>query len=427
MPRIAFYTLGCKVNQQETDSIRLLFENDGYESVPFAAFADIYVVNTCTVTQMSDSKSRQIIARAHSTNPNALIIVVGCYAQRAPEEIKNLAGVHLVIGTQYKNQLPQLVKGLEKQKIIVNSIRDARLFEELPVVKGERTRVQLKIQDGCDRYCSYCIIPFVRGPVHSKPFSQVKEELNNLGETGVQEVVLTGIHLMSYGKDLIDTPKLSDAVCYAASVPGIGRVRLGSLDPSLIDTGFVKMLESIKGGKICEHFHLSLQSGCADILKRMNRKYTPEEYMTAAKRLRTVFPGCGLTTDIITGFPGETENDFLQTLNFVEQMAFSRIHVFPYSQRSGTEAANMPSQIEKSIKAERTKRLLELGRKLEADYLNEQVGSKHVVLPEVEHMGFCEGYAGSYFRVKFKGKLEKELVHIKIVSIEGLLACGERV
>lgn len=427
MPRIAFYTLGCKVNQQETDSIRKLFENEGYETVPFTSISDIYIINTCTVTQMSDKKSRQIIARAHSLNPNALLVVLGCYAQRAPEEIQNLPGVHLVIGTQYKNRLPQLVKNLTEQKVVVNSINKAQAFEELPVVRGDRTRVQLKVQDGCDCFCSYCIIPYVRGSVRSKPLNQVKEELDRLGEAGVQEVVLTGIHLMSYGKDLKGKPKLADVVCYASTVRGIGRIRLGSLDPAFIDDRFVSLLESTSKGRLCEHFHLSLQSGSEDVLKRMNRKYTPNEYAAAAKRLRLAFPGCGLTTDIITGFPGETNEDYLETLSFVEQMVFSRIHVFPYSLRTGTKAANMAEQIEKSVKTERTRKLLELGRKLEEDYLNQQIGTTHFVLPEVERSGFCEGYTGSYFRVGFKDKLKKELVKVKIVSVKGLQTYGERV
>jgi threonylcarbamoyladenosine tRNA methylthiotransferase MtaB len=430
VPRVAFYTLGCKVNQQETDSMRTMFERAGYETVAFEAPADVYVVNTCTVTQVSDKKSRQMISRAHALNPNGLIAVVGCYAQRAPAEVQQLPGVRLIVGTQHRNQLVELVDAARKQGQFsaVEDIRAARAFEELPpAAQGMRTRAQLKIQDGCDRYCSYCIIPYARGPVRSRSVEEVKAELERLGEAVTPEVVLTGIHLMSYGKDLMDSPGLAHIVALAAHMPGIGRVRLGSLEPALLDDAFVGALADIPSEKLCRQFHLSLQSGSNTVLSRMRRRYSAEEYAEAVHRLRRAFPGCAITTDVIAGFPGETEQEHRETVALVERMAFARMHVFPYSRRSGTVAADMPGQLPREQKERRAHELIALGERLEHAYVLEQIGSVQQVLPEEAHDGMAEGYTGNYIRVRFAGGAAMGLVSVKITGADGAIALGERV
>lgn len=430
MPRVAFYTLGCKVNQQETDSMRTLFERAGYEAVPFEDIADVYVINTCTVTQVSDKKSRQMISRAHALNPDGLIAVVGCYAQRAPSEVQRLPGVRLIVGTQHRNQLVDLVEAAREQDCgqfsAVEDIRTARAFEELPpAAQGIRTRAQLKIQDGCDRYCSYCIIPYARGPVRSRSVEEIEAELKRLGKAMTPEVVLTGIHLMSYGKDLTNSLGLAHIAGLAAHTSGIGRVRLGSLEPALLDDAFVEALADIPAEKLCRQFHLSLQSGSNTVLSRMRRRYTSEEYAEAARRLRRTFPGCAITTDVIAGFPGETEQEHRETFAFAERVAFARIHVFPYSRRSGTVAADMPEQLPREQKERRAHELIALGEQLERTYVFEQIGSVVQVLPEEAHDGIAEGYAGNYIRVRFAGGTAEGLVPVRITGADGAIALGE--
>ena len=424
MPKVAFYTLGCKVNQQETDAMRTMFESAGYEAVPFEDAADVYVVNTCTVTQVSDKKSRQMIARAHAKNPAGVIAVVGCYAQRAPEEVKNMPGVQLIVGTQHRSRLVELVENLQEQRDTVEDIRYAKEFEALPtVVQNTRTRVQLKIQDGCDRFCTYCIIPYARGPVRSRPLQEIEAELSRLGEAGAQEVVLTGIHLMSYGKDLPEKPSLGEVVRAAGRTPGIGRIRLGSLEPALIDDAFVSALLDAKE-KLAQQFHLSLQSGSASVLSRMRRRYTPEDYQTAVERLRHAFPGCAVTTDIIAGFPGETEEEHQETLAFTERMAFSRIHVFPYSRRTGTVAADLPGQLPKATKERRAHALIALGERMEQAYLLGQVGTIQLVLGEECNGDLCEGYTGNYVRVRYAGGTAGMLERVRITGMEDGVLLG---
>ena len=425
MRKAAFYTLGCKVNQQETDAMRTLFEAAGYEAVPFEETADVYVVNTCTVTQVSDKKSRQMIARAHARNPLGVIAVVGCYAQRAPEEVKNMPGVQLIVGTQHRAQLVELVENLQEQRDTVEDIRYAKEFETLPtVVQNTRTRVQLKIQDGCDRFCAYCIIPYARGPVRSRPLSEVEAELRALGEAGAQEVVLTGIHLMSYGKDLPDKPKLGDVIRIAGRTSGIGRIRLGSLEPALIDDDFVAALLDVPKEKLALQFHLSLQSGSSSVLSRMRRRYTPEEYAQAVDLLRRAFSGCALTTDIIAGFPGETEEEHQESLAFAQRMAFSRIHVFPYSRRTGTVAAELPGQLSKAVKERRAHELIALGEQLEHEYLAAQIGTEQLVLGEETDGVVCEGYAGNYVRVRYPGGNAGALERVSITGLENGVLIG---
>ncbi len=420
--RVAFYTLGCKVNQQETASMRTLFEQSGYISVPFEEEADVYVVNTCTVTQESDRKSRNIIARAHARNKNAKIAVVGCYAQRAAEELAALPGVQVVIGTQNRIKLVELLQEANEPNKAVEDIRFARSFETLPedAERGIRTRAQLKIQDGCDRYCSYCIIPYVRGPVRSRPAEHIYAELCRLGEAGVREVVLTGIHLMSYGKENKALPKLADIIKMCAATPGLGRIRLGSLDPSLVDDAFIEGLRVVEAQKLCEQFHLSLQSGSAAVLQAMRRKYTPAEYAAVVDKLRKAFPACAITTDVIAGFPGETQKEHEESMAFVKELALARLHVFPYSRREGTVAYDLPGQVIKSEKLRRANDLIALGKELEQAYVKSRLGSVQQVLVEKrDGQGVSEGYAGNYLRGRFAGGQVGELSAVRLISGDG--------
>lgn len=423
--RAAFHTLGCKVNQQETDQLIELFKQHGCETVPFDRQADIYVINTCTVTALSDKKSRQMISKAHTLNPDADIVVMGCYSQREPELIKNLPGVKIVAGTQHKDKILDLIMGGAKHTL-VEDINNAAGFEQIgSVAAGERTRTQFKVQDGCENFCSYCIIPYVRGPLRSLPFEEVKRQLTALGESGVFELVLTGIHLMSYGKDANYANKLTDIIEYAAGQRGIGRVRLGSLDPSLIDEEFVNSLNRIAPNKLCAQFHLSLQSGSDTVLKRMNRKYTTSDYSRAVEMLRQAVNGCAVTTDIIAGFPGETEQEHNQTLEFIKKMQFARSHVFPYSRREGTAAYSMQGQIEKPIRERRAKELANLAKRMELSYLQAQINTVQQVLVEKCENGRAEGYSGNYIRVGFTGEGNGGLQSVRIIGVNGFIAEGQ--
>lgn len=427
--RVAFYTLGCKVNQQETDSLRMLFEQRGYTAVPFEDYAEVYVINTCTVTQNSDKKSRQVISRAHAQNEYAKIVVVGCYAQRKPEELARMLGVVAIIGTQHRAKIVDLVEQAEAQRNTVEEIKATSAFETLPTAIGKqgwegRTRAQLKIQDGCDRYCSYCIIPYARGPIRSRAVEEIRQELSILSAQGMQEVVFTGIHLMSYGKENAALPALTEIIRMGTDMPGIGRIRLGSLEPALVNTDFAESLRALPQGKLCEQFHLSLQSGCDTVLSRMRRRYTAAEYAKAAQLLREAFPGCALTTDVIAGFPGETQQEHGESIAFVERMAFARLHVFPYSRREGTAAYNLPDQVQKTVKEQRAKELLTLGKAMEQAYIMAQIGSVLHVLPETEREGMLEGYAGNYVRVRYTGK-EAGITPVCVRSVEGSVAIGE--
>lgn len=402
--RIAFFTLGCKVNQFDTDAMRELFEQAGYETVDFDESADIYLINTCTVTSTGDQKSRQMISRAHAKNPSAKIVVAGCYAQRDPDRVRLLPGVSLLIGSKERSRIVELVEGLKEGQAplsAVGNLAGERAFELLGATHESRTRAQLKIQEGCDRFCTYCIIPYARGPLRSRPLADIRSQFGQLAENGYLEVVLTGIHLMSYGKDLQDGTTLLDAIAEADGFPAIRRIRLGSLEPQLLSDEFVAGLAN--NPKVCRQFHLSLQSGSAGVLRRMGRRYTPAEYAACAQRLRQAMPGCAITTDVIVGFPGETEAEFDETLRFVEETALCRIHVFPYSRREGTAAACMPGQLSRAVKAQRARRLCALAQRLEQSYLESMVGTAQEVLFEEAKDGFIEGYTGTYARVRVNG------------------------
>ena len=422
MKRIAVHTLGCKVNQYDSEAMLELFEKEGYMPVSIDEEAEVYLVNTCTVTGTGDQKSLKLIRKLGREHPNADIIVAGCLAQRDVEKV-TLPGVRVVLGNQRRSEVVSLLaEAREKNSVIsaVGNLKNAP-FEYLCVTRHEgKTRAVMKIQEGCDRWCAYCIIPSVRGPVRSMPLHQVKAEAERLAAAGYCELVLTGIHMASYGRESGET--LIDAIRAVHDTEGVMRVRLGSLEPVVVTEEFCEALREMP--RVCPQFHLSLQSGSDGVLKRMRRRYTAQEYMDALQRLRAALPGCAITTDVLTGFPGETEEEAQETLEFVEKAAFARIHVFPYSRRAGTVADRMPDQVPQNIKHERAGKLIELGNKLETAYAKELVGSNQQVLFEVEtDDGMAEGYTMQYVRVRARAK-PGEVRTIHIDRTEGALAFG---
>jgi len=424
--RAALATLGCKVNQYDSQAMQELLQKDGFTIVDFHEPADVYLINTCTVTQTSDKKSRQLFSRAHAQNPDALIVAAGCYAQRTPQDVLAMAGVDLVIGNAQRQQITELIRRALEEKEPCNAVHDIqreRVFEPLSAIHGEKTRAHLKIQEGCDRYCSYCIVPYVRGPVRSRPPQDVKTELIELARAGYREVVLTGIHLMSYGKDLGEGCNLLDAIRQGADVEGISRIRLGSLEPAMMNDAFVAGLAEQK--KICRHFHLSLQSGSDSVLSRMNRRYSAAEFADAVRRLRAAMPGCAITTDIIAGFPGETEQEHQETLAFVKEISFARMHVFPFSSRAGTKAAAMPGQLPKAVKEERAHQIADLARQQEEQFVASIVGSVQTVVPEIRTDKGWEGYTDTYVRILLDTREELSgPVQVQITEAKGDMAIG---
>ncbi|HOG02011.1 MAG: Threonylcarbamoyladenosine tRNA methylthiotransferase MtaB [Firmicutes bacterium ADurb.Bin248] len=424
--RVAFCTLGCKVNQYDTDAMRALFVKAGHEVVDFEQKADVYVVNTCTVTSVGDKKSRQMVSRAHARNPEAAIVVAGCFAQGAPGEAASLPGVAALAGTAERADIVRIAEdalaGVRRTE--VRAYRGRAAFEELDVSREGRTRAYLKIQDGCDRYCAYCIIPYVRGPVRSRTLEDVRRQLELLEAEGYKEIVLTGIHLMSYGKDLSGAALL-DAVAQADGLPGIRRIRLGSLEPQMFSEEFVRALAD--DPRACRQFHLSLQSGSAGVLARMGRRYGPQEYAACVRMLREAMPESAVTTDVIVGFPGETDAEFEETLAFARRVALSRIHVFPFSARKGTRAYDMPDRVGAEVKKERAARLLALGKELEAEFAQGHVGRVEEVLFEERKGAYLLGHTGTYVaaRVKTEAALEGEIAKIKIVLARGNALEGE--
>ncbi len=423
MKKVAFHTLGCKVNQYETHAMMELFKNAEYEIVSDKEFADVYVINTCTVTNVGDRKSRQFIRKMKTLNPDAVVAVVGCYAQVAPEEVENLEGVDIVIGTHGRKEIVRLVENKDEDRggQFVGDIMQVYEFEDLSLTEYEgKTRAFIKIQEGCNQYCTYCIIPYARGNIRSRNQELVLEEVNRLAKAGYQEVVLTGIHIASYGKDLQEENYFLELLRAINEIPGILRIRLSSLEPNLITNSFLKELQKVN--KLCPHFHLSLQSGSDEVLKRMNRKYTRAEYHEAINLIRKYYDSPALTTDVIVGFPGETEKEFEATYDFVENLGFSEIHVFKYSPKKGTPAAKYKEQINGNIKQQRSERLISLGERLKKEYMNSFIGKSEEVLfesfePESEtHTGFTTRY------IKVKGKADKELPNdiqpVKILNIK---------
>jgi threonylcarbamoyladenosine tRNA methylthiotransferase MtaB len=431
MKRAASYALGCKVNQYESEAIAELFAEKGYEIVGIDEAADVYVINTCTVTNFGDKKSRQLIRKVKRQNENAVVAVVGCYAQTAPEEIMSVEGVNLVIGTKDRGQIVEMVEQYQPQNGVENYVTDImkeRVFEPLSIQKlANRTRAYLKIQDGCSQYCSYCIIPYARGPIRSREPKDVVDEVARLAENGFQEIVLAGIHVASYGKDRTDT-NLLGILRKVHEVEGIRRIRFSSIEPNVVTEEFAKTMAELP--KVCHHFHLSLQSGCDRTLKEMNRKYDTQKYREAATLLRKYLPDVALTTDIIVGFPGETEEDFKASYAFAEEIGFAKIHVFPYSPKNGTPAAERKDQLPSKIKTDRSHQLLALSDKMSGEFLSKYVDKTVEVLYERSvEAGIYEGHTSNYMKVLTNSDvdLSNRLVFTKIVQVQGENAFGEAI
>ena len=390
MPTVAFHTLGCKVNQYDSQAMLEVFQQAGYEAADFEGKADVYVINTCTVTGTGDKKSMQAVRRAMKNNPDAQVVIAGCLAQRDGEKLLS-TGARLIIGNSRRGEVVKLLhEAMEKGQAIC-AVQDILRADYEPLFitrQEEHTRAVLKIQEGCDRYCTYCIIPSVRGGIRSRRPEDIRAEAEGLAKAGFKELVLTGIHLTSYGRDL-EGKTLLDAV-KACDIEGVERIRLGSLEPVIATEDFVRELAKI--GKVCPQFHLALQSGSDEVLRRMRRRYTTAEFAAACELLRTYFPGCALTTDVICGFPGETEADFAESRAFCEKIAFSRLHVFPYSRRQGTKAADMPGQLTRAVKEERTRQLISIGKKTALAYHQSLVGTVQEVLVEEDLSGYTRGY-----------------------------------
>lgn len=400
--KVAFCSLGCKVNQYETNAMAQKFIEQGYEVVEFSEYADIYIVNTCTVTNVADRKSRQMLRRAKEINFNSILVACGCYAQVAKDELRKIEEIDLIIGNNEKNDIIQIIENHIKEKGIQEYVSDVMYktdYVELGTTTyTEKTRAVIKVQDGCDRFCSYCLIPFARGHIRSRKIENVIEEVKKIVSDGINEVVITGIHIASYGRDLKNGKGLIDLLEEINKIQGLHRIRLGSIEPTIITDEFVERLSKLD--KICDHFHLSLQSGCTETLKRMNRRYTAEEFKEVTKRLRTKFPNAALTTDIIVGFPGETEQEFNQTYEFLKDIAFYKMHIFKYSPRKGTKAAVMPNQIDGKLKEERSKKLIELSNENECNYNRNYVGKDIEVLFEERDGKYIKGHTKNYIMVK---------------------------
>ncbi len=415
MKKAALHNLGCKVNAYETEAMQRILEDAGYEIVPFSEPADVYVVNTCSVTNIADRKSRQMLHRARKQNPAAVVVAAGCYAQTKTGEAQKDGAADIIIGNNKKHELAErIAEFLEKRQPVqaVLSINEEKQpFEELSIGKpAEHTRAFLKVQDGCDRFCSYCIIPYARGRVRSRSIGQVLAEARHIAEQGYRELVLTGIHLSSYGTDCGEN--LLHLIREVHKIDGIWRIRLGSLEPQIVTEEFAEELSKLP--KLCPHFHLSLQSGCDATLKRMNRGYTAGEYAKSCGFLRRYFSHPAVTTDVIVGFPGETEEEFAQTKAFLEQIRFYEMHIFKYSMRQGTRAAVMPDQVPEPVKAQRSGELIALGKRMSAEFREYYSGKKQEVLLEelakINGNDYYIGYTGEYVRMakKAEGKEAKD-------------------
>lgn len=405
MKTVAFITLGCKVNQYETNAMSQKLIEEGYKIVEHTQKADIYIINTCTVTNMSDRKSRQMIRRAKEINPEAIIIAVGCYVQVAKKEIEKIKEIDLALGNEEKVDIVKYCNEIiqKNKKEEIADVMQSRKFAEFGETSyTEKTRAVIKVQDGCDRFCSYCIIPYARGRVRSREPEHIIKEIKQIANEGIKEVVITGIHIASYGKDFKKDYKLIDLLEEINKIDGIERIRLGSIEPLLITEEFVQRL--VKLEKICEQFHLSLQSGCDETLKRMNRRYTTQQFEEIVKRLRKAYDNVNLTTDIIVGFPGETEEEFAKTYKFLEKIKFYKMHIFKYSPRKGTRAEQMPQQIEPQLKEERSKKLIELSDKNEKEYNSEYVGKRVEVLWEEQKNEIYKGHTKNYVLVEMETK-----------------------
>ena len=427
MKKAALHNLGCKVNAYETEAMQQMLEEAGYEIVPFSEKADVYVINTCSVTNMADRKSRQMLHRAKKRNPDAAVVAAGCYVQTKEDEAKCDEAIDILIGNNQKKELVERLDAFfagrgEKVEAVVDINHEKQAFEELTLDHAaEHTRAFIKVQDGCNQFCSYCIIPYARGRVRSRNVQNVLEEVKRLAASGYQEVVLTGIHLSSYGIDCGES--LLHLIQMVHQVEGIRRIRLGSLEPRIVTETFAEELAKME--KICPHFHLSLQSGCTATLKRMNRRYTAQEYREKCEILRKYYPAPALTTDVITGFPGETEEEFEESRSFVDSIHFYETHIFPYSKREGTKAAVMPDQLPEQIKKERSRVLIALGQERQREYMEQFLGKKKEVLFEeqqkIQGQTYWTGHTMEYLKVAVisEENLENKRVMVQLQNIIG--------
>lgn len=433
--KVAFATLGCRVNQYESEAMAEKFIKDGYQIVKFDEFADVYVINTCTVTNMGDKKSRQMIGRARRLNSEAVIAVVGCYSQVAPEEVSSIEGVDVVLGSRNKGDIVYWVNRARDEKSKIVQVKDVlrnKVFEELSIeTYQDRTRAFLKIQDGCNRFCAYCLIPYARGSVCSKNPAKVMEEVKELANHGFKEIILSGIHIASYGVDLDEKVTLVDILERINEIPGIERIRIGSIDPTFFTEGVMDRISKLQ--KLCPQFHLSMQSGCNATLKRMNRRYTAEEYLNIVTELRRRIPDVAITTDVIVGFPGETEEEFEETYNFLQNIKLSKTHVFKYSPRKGTAAAKLKDDVTAAEKEKRSASLISLNNVNERDFIESFIGREMEVLyeqPSAKGVGYYEGYTPNYIKVVTAFENEDvvgKIIKTKIVKTEEEFAYGEAV
>ncbi len=425
MPTVAFHTLGCKVNHYETEAIWQLFKEQGYDRVEFESTADVYIINTCTVTNTGDKKSRQIIRRAVRKNPDAVICVTGCYAQTSPAEILAIPGVDVVVGTQDRIKMLEYIEQYKQERQPINAVRNimkSRVYEELDVPAfTDRTRASLKIQEGCNNFCTFCIIPWARGLMRSRDPKEVIRQAQQLVDAGYKEIVLTGIHTGGYGEDMKDYNLAMLLVDLEKEVKGLKRLRISSIEASQITD---EVIESINQSNIIvRHLHIPIQSGSNSVLKRMRRKYTMEEFAERLDRLKEVLPGLAITSDVIVGFPGETEEEFMETYNFINDHKFSELHVFPYSKRTGTPAARMEDQVDEEVKNERVHRLISLSDRLAKEYASQFDGEVLEIIPEEKHDGDTEnslyvGYSDNYLKVVFPGTeaMIGKIVKVKITE-----------
>ena len=423
MKTIAFYTLGCKVNTYESNAMLKIFNEAGYQEVDFKEIADVYVINTCTVTNTGDSKSRQMIRKAIRKNPQATVCVVGCYSQIAPEEIEQIEGVGVVLGTQHRKDIVKYVDEYlktGKPVIKVDNVMNLKKFEDLNIDRFKNTRAFLKIQDGCNNFCTYCIIPYARGRVRSRDKDSVLNQAKTLVANGYVEIVLTGIHTAGYGEDL-DNYSFYDLLVDLVKIDGLKRLRISSIETSQISDEIINLIGS--NDIIVDHLHIPLQSGCDATLKRMNRKYTTSQYLEKINKIRNYLPNIAFTTDVIVGFPGESDEEFEETYNFIKEVNYSELHVFPYSPRRNTPAAKMKDQVDDKIKHERVNRLLELSKELNRDFALKQIGKTLKVLFEKRDGDYLVGHASDYLKVRVKttDNLIGEIVEVKINNYEGIL------
>ena len=427
--KVALHNLGCKVNAYEIEAMQQLLEHAGYEIVPFAPGADIYIINTCTVTNIADRKSRQMLHKAKKMNPQAVVAATGCYVQADKERLETDEAIDLVIGNNQKQNIVELLQEYERTQQEISSvinINATKEYEPLQIEKtAEHARAYIKVQDGCNQFCTYCIIPYARGRVRSRKKEDVVREVERLAAAGYREVVLTGIHLSSYGVDFAKEEKetLLSLIESVHQVEGITRIRLGSLEPRIVTEEFAQGIASLP--KVCPHFHLSLQSGCTATLKRMNRRYTAQEYREKCEILRKYYPAPALTTDVITGFPGETEEEFEESRSFVDSIHFYETHIFPYSKREGTKAAVMPDQLPEQIKKERSRVLIALGQERQREYMEQFLGKKKEVLFEeqqkIQGQTYWTGHTMEYLKVAVisEENLENKRVMVQLQNIIG--------